>query len=81
MKKYPTLSEEFNALPEERQESIKVRSAQIRLEEIDAALVEMAQDPEYQATVTQMDTEFATASWDIDQVVTAASCYGGANSA
>jgi hypothetical protein len=51
MKKYPTLSEELNSLPKERQESIEVRSAQIRLEEIDAALVEMAQDPEYQATV------------------------------
>ena len=33
-------------------------------QKIDAALVEMAQDPEYQATVRQMDAEFATASWE-----------------
>jgi metal-responsive CopG/Arc/MetJ family transcriptional regulator len=33
-------------------------------QEIDAALAEMAQDPEYQATVKQMDAEFATASWE-----------------
>ena len=33
-------------------------------QEIDAALAEMAQDPEYQATVKQMEAEFATASWE-----------------
>jgi metal-responsive CopG/Arc/MetJ family transcriptional regulator len=33
-------------------------------QEIDAALAEMAQDPEYQATVRQMEAEFATASWE-----------------
>jgi Arc/MetJ-type ribon-helix-helix transcriptional regulator len=33
-------------------------------QEIDAALTEMAQDPEYQATVRQMEAEFATASWE-----------------
>jgi len=33
MPKYTTLAEELNALPEERQESIKARAVQIRLEE------------------------------------------------
>jgi hypothetical protein len=34
MRKYTTLSEQLNALPKERQESIAARAAQIRLEEI-----------------------------------------------
>lgn len=34
MSKYTTLSEELNALPKERQESIEARVSQIRLEEI-----------------------------------------------
>ena len=34
MKKYTTLAEELNALPKERQEVIKVRASQIRLEEL-----------------------------------------------
>jgi metal-responsive CopG/Arc/MetJ family transcriptional regulator len=33
-------------------------------QEIDAALAAMVQDPEYQATVKQMEAEFATASWE-----------------
>jgi metal-responsive CopG/Arc/MetJ family transcriptional regulator len=33
-------------------------------QEIDVTLSEMIQDPEYQATVKQMDEEFAVASWD-----------------
>jgi metal-responsive CopG/Arc/MetJ family transcriptional regulator len=33
-------------------------------QEIDAALAEMAQDPEYHTTVKQMEVEFAGASWD-----------------
>ena len=36
--------------------------------EIDAALIEMAQDPEYQAQVLQMETEFAVASWEALQL-------------
>jgi metal-responsive CopG/Arc/MetJ family transcriptional regulator len=32
--------------------------------EIDAALVEMTIDPEYQATVIKMEAEFATAQWE-----------------
>ena len=34
MKKYTTLAEELNALPNERQEAIEVRASQIRLEEL-----------------------------------------------
>ncbi len=34
MRQYTTLSEELNALPQERQESIATRASQIRLEEI-----------------------------------------------
>jgi hypothetical protein len=36
--------------------------------EIDAALAEMAQDPEYQAQVLQMEAEFAVASWKVLQL-------------
>lgn len=36
--------------------------------EIDAALMEMAQDPEYQVQVLQMETEFAVASWEALQL-------------
>ena len=32
--------------------------------EIDAALSEMAQNPEYQAEVLKMEAEFASASWE-----------------
>ncbi|WP_198648549.1 ribbon-helix-helix domain-containing protein [Cyanothece sp. BG0011] len=37
---------------------------QLKREEIDSLLVEMAQDPEYQAQVLQMETEFAPGSWE-----------------
>ncbi len=36
--------------------------------EIDAALMEMAQDPEYQAQVLQMEAEFAVAGWEALQL-------------
>ncbi|WP_204106369.1 MULTISPECIES: hypothetical protein [Spirulina sp. CCY15215] len=32
--------------------------------EIDATLLEMVKDPEYQAEVLQLETEFAEASWE-----------------
>lgn len=32
--------------------------------EIDAELLEMAQDPEYQSQVMQLEAEFASASWE-----------------
>lgn len=36
--------------------------------EIDSALIEMTQDPEYQAEVLQMESEFSSASWEALQV-------------
>lgn len=36
--------------------------------EIDAALIEMAQDPDYQSQVLQMEAEFALASWEALQL-------------
>ncbi len=36
--------------------------------EIDAALEEMAQDPEYQTQVLRMEAEFAAASWEALQL-------------
>jgi metal-responsive CopG/Arc/MetJ family transcriptional regulator len=36
--------------------------------EIDDALIEMTQDPEYQSQVIQMENEFATASWEALQL-------------
>ena len=35
---------------------------------IDAALIKMVQDPEYQAQVLQMEAEFAVASWEALQL-------------
>jgi metal-responsive CopG/Arc/MetJ family transcriptional regulator len=40
----------------------------IKRAEIDAALMEMAQNPEYQAQVLQMEAEFAVASWEALQL-------------
>jgi metal-responsive CopG/Arc/MetJ family transcriptional regulator len=44
--------------------AIRRELAALKRAEIDAALAEMASDPEYQAEVLQMETEFATASWE-----------------
>lgn len=38
--------------------------AALRRSEIDLALIEMSQDPAYQAEVIKMDSEFALASWE-----------------
>jgi hypothetical protein len=46
----------------------KKRSHSSRLD-IDAALIEMLADPDYQADVTQMQAEFATAQWEAFQLV------------
>ncbi|MFB8789976.1 MAG: ribbon-helix-helix domain-containing protein [Potamolinea sp.] len=40
----------------------------IKRAEIDAALMEMAQDPDYQTQVLQMEAEFAVASWEALQL-------------
>jgi metal-responsive CopG/Arc/MetJ family transcriptional regulator len=37
-------------------------------EEIDAALAEMASDPDYQAEVLKLEVEFATAQWEALQL-------------
>ncbi|MGB5772401.1 MAG: ribbon-helix-helix domain-containing protein [Crocosphaera sp.] len=42
--------------------AVKKELEQLKRQEIDTALGEMAQDPEYQAQVLQMEGEFATAS-------------------
>ncbi|HAT15511.1 MAG TPA: CopG family transcriptional regulator [Microcoleaceae bacterium UBA11344] len=44
--------------------AIRRELAALKRAEIDAALAEMASDPEYQAEVLQMEAEFATASWE-----------------
>ncbi|MFB8795566.1 MAG: ribbon-helix-helix domain-containing protein [Microcoleus sp.] len=44
--------------------AIRRELAALKRAEIDAALAEMARDPEYQAEVLQMEAEFATASWE-----------------
>ncbi|MFN6033484.1 MAG: CopG family transcriptional regulator, partial [Dolichospermum sp.] len=36
--------------------------------EIDAALAEMANDPDYQAEVLKLEVEFATAQWEALQL-------------
>ena len=38
--------------------------AALQRAEIDRALVDMANDPEYQAEVLQMESEFANAQWE-----------------
>jgi hypothetical protein len=39
-----------------------------RRSEIDAALLEMTSDPDYQTEVTQLEAEFATAQWEALQL-------------
>jgi hypothetical protein len=62
------LSQAQNLTPDEQQQLLEVLSALMRdreiaqtqgkRAEIDAALIEMAQDPEYQSQVLQMEAEF-----------------------
>ena len=58
-----TLVDELLALCLERRRKLDARS------EIDQALIEMLADPDYQADVTQMEAEFATAQWEALQLV------------
>jgi hypothetical protein len=72
------LSQAQNLTPDEQQKLLEVLSALMRARvttqtqgtrsEIDAALMEMAQDPEYQSQVLQMEAEFAAASWEALQL-------------
>ena len=49
--------------------AIQRELALIRRAEIDADLLQMAQDPEYQAEVLQMEAEFALAQWEALQTI------------
>jgi regulator of protease activity HflC (stomatin/prohibitin superfamily) len=49
--------------------AIQRELALIRRAEIDADLLEMAQDAEYQAEVLQLEAEFAVAQWDAFQTI------------
>jgi metal-responsive CopG/Arc/MetJ family transcriptional regulator len=49
-------------------QALRHELAALKRAEIDAALAEMAQDPDYQAEVLKMEAEFATASWEAFQV-------------
>jgi hypothetical protein len=58
-----TLVEELLSLCRAKKRSHASRS------DIDASLMEMLADPDYQADVTQMQAEFATAQWEAFQLV------------
>lgn len=45
-------------------QALRRELAKIKRAEIDAALVEMAQDPDYQTEVLKMEAEFASAQWE-----------------
>jgi hypothetical protein len=49
--------------------AIQRELALIRRAEIDADLLDMAQDVEYQAEVLQLETEFAVAQWEALQTI------------
>ncbi|MEC4817896.1 MAG: ribbon-helix-helix domain-containing protein [Scytonema sp. PMC 1069.18] len=49
-------------------QALRRELAAIKRAEIDAALAEMAKDPEYQAEVLKMEAEFASAQWEALQV-------------
>ena len=45
-------------------QALRRELAALKRAEIDAALAEMANDPEYQAEVLKMEAEFASAQWE-----------------
>ncbi len=49
-------------------QALRHELAAIKQAEIDAELAEMARDPEYQAEVLKMESEFATASWEAFEI-------------
>ncbi len=49
-------------------QALRHELAALKRAEVDAALAEMAQDPEYQAEVLKMEAELATASWEALQL-------------
>ncbi len=49
-------------------QALRRELAALKRAEIDAALAEMANDPEYQAQVLKMEAEFASAQWEALQL-------------
>ena len=49
-------------------QALRHELAALKRAEVDAALAEMAQDPEYQAEVLKMEAELVTASWEALQL-------------
>jgi len=49
-------------------QALRRELAALKRAEIDAALAEMAKDPEYQAEVLKMEAEFASAQWEALQL-------------
>ncbi|BAZ20744.1 hypothetical protein NIES4073_16210 [Kalymmatonema gypsitolerans NIES-4073] len=49
-------------------QALRRELAALKRAEIDAALAEMANDPEYQAEVLKMEAEFASAQWEALQL-------------
>ncbi|NEQ18791.1 MAG: ribbon-helix-helix protein, CopG family [Microcoleus sp. SIO2G3] len=49
-------------------QALRRELAALKRAEIDAALAQMANDPEYQAQVLKMEAEFASAQWEALQL-------------
>lgn len=49
-------------------QALRRELAALKRAEIDAALAEMAKDPEYQAEVLKIEAEFASAQWEALQL-------------
>ncbi|NMF63173.1 CopG family transcriptional regulator [Brasilonema octagenarum UFV-E1] len=49
-------------------QALRRELAALKRAEVDAALAEMANDPEYQAEVLKMEAEFASAQWEALQL-------------
>ncbi|BAY42504.1 hypothetical protein SAMD00079811_00810 [Scytonema sp. HK-05] len=49
-------------------QALRRELAALKRAEIDAALAEMANDPDYQAEVLKMEAEFASAQWEALQL-------------
>ncbi|GBF86433.1 hypothetical protein AsFPU3_3504 [Aphanothece sacrum FPU3] len=49
-------------------QALRHELAALKQAEIDAALAEMAQDPDYHTEVLRMEAEFTTASWEAFQL-------------
>jgi hypothetical protein len=63
------LTEAPDTLIEELLQLCLARRSKASRSDIDAALMEMLADPDYQADVAQMESEFAIAQWEALQLV------------